>query len=42
MGKEMIPCTVDTTEYLILNEQVTERAILRSVTKIGSSPTIVS
>ena len=42
MGREMIPYVVGTTEYLKLNEQVIERAVLRFVTKIGSSPMIVS
>ena len=42
MGREMIPCAVGTIEYLIVNEQVVEQAILQFVTKIGSFPTIVS
>ena len=42
IGREAIPCDVDTTEYLIVNEQVAERAVLRFVTKIGSSPMTVS
>ena len=42
MGGEMIPCAVGTIECLTINEQVAERAVLRFVTKIGSSPTTVS
>ena len=42
MGRKMIPCAVDTTDYLIKNKQVTERVVLQSMTKIGSSPTTVS
>ena len=42
MSKEMILCAVGTTKYLIVNEQVAERAILRSVIKIGYSPATVS
>ena len=42
MDRETISCVVGTTEYLIVNEHVIEQAVLRSVTKIGSSPTTVS
>ena len=42
MDREMIPCAVGTTEYLIINEQVMVRVVLRLVNYIGSSPMIVS
>ena len=42
VNREMIPYAVGITKYLIVNEQITERAILRFETKIGSSPMTVS
>ena len=42
MGRKTIPYAVGTIEYLIVNEQVAELAVLRFVTEIGSSPMTVS
>ena len=42
MGRETIPCAVGIIEYSTVNEQVMERAFLRLVAKIGSSPMTVS